>query len=678
MTKPFRPYISIAMTLILFLLQMYCYAQEKSKVQYGKVTPGDFTLPGSLTIDSSTSAVILSDVGSVKFVGNTHGWISHVFQRRTRIRILDKRALSLATVHIELYTADSEDPEKADNILASVYNLENGNVVETKLDKKDIFEERTSKTHGEKKFTLPAVRAGSIIEYTYTITSHYYYTLPSWEFQSINYPCLWSEFEVVIPQLLTYVFVRQGVHEFAVNKGEEGHETYKVTSKSSIGLASRDEDQFVTANTVKHRWAMKDIPAFHEESYLSTPANYLDKITFQLEKTYNGEDTKVYTNTWTKATEELLKDESFGLPLDEENIWLDDLLTRITQGTSGLDAAKAIYYYMNSHFTCTNHYNKFIRTNLRDVVKKNSGTVGDLNLLLIAMLRKKGFVADPVLLSTRDFGFNIIKYPVLDKLNYVIARVSIDGKVYYLDAAHPQLGFGQLAGNCYNGHARIISNKDSASIYFQADSLLEKKATMVFISSTEKGLEGSYHSVAGLQESYNTREKVGEIGIKEYFKRIQTGYGDDLEITNPDIDSLKRPEDPITIHYEFTMKQGLDAPILYFNPLLADAWRENPFKAAVRKYPVEMPYAMDDLYIFNMEIPPGYAVDEIPKSAKVAYNGDQGSFEYLTAKQGTTIQLRCHLKLNRAYFPSEDYSTLRDFFAFIVKKESEQIVLKKL
>jgi hypothetical protein len=125
------------------------------------------------------------------------------------------------------------------------------------------------------------------------------------------------------------------------------------------------------------------------------------------------------------------------------------------------------------------------------------------------------------------------------------------------------------------------------------------------------------------------------------------------------------------------MKQGPDAPILYFNPLLADAWRENPFKAAERKYPVEMHYAMDDLYVFNMEIPPGYVVDEIPKSAKVAFNGDQGSFEYLIAKQGTLIQLRCHLKLNRACFPSEDYATLRDFFGFIVKKENEQIVLKK-
>jgi hypothetical protein len=39
--------------------------------------------------------------------------------------------------------------------------------------------------------------------------------------------------------------------------------------------------------------------------------------------------------------------------------------------------------------------------------------------------------------------------------------------------------------------------------------------------------------------------------------------------------------------------------------------------------------------------------------------------------------MRCRLLTNKANFSPEDYSTLRDFYAFIVQKESEQIVLKK-
>jgi hypothetical protein len=39
--------------------------------------------------------------------------------------------------------------------------------------------------------------------------------------------------------------------------------------------------------------------------------------------------------------------------------------------------------------------------------------------------------------------------------------------------------------------------------------------------------------------------------------------------------------------------------------------------------------------------------------------------------------MRSRIKLTKANFKPEDYGTLREFFAFIVKKQSEQIVFKK-
>ena len=667
--------------LCLTLPQNYCSAQEKLKGQYGKVISGDFSTPPSAIIDSNANAVILSDIGSVHFVGNRSNWFSYVFKKQTRIKILNKKAFDLATIHIRLFTLD-EDPEHiehVDNLSASTFNLENGQVTEIKLDKKDVFEEKEDKNWVLKKFTMPAVKEGSIIEYTYTITSPYNFNLPHWEFQSINNPCLWSEYEVTIPQALFYITVRQGVHAFAIDKGSEGHATYKVTKKAEAGaLANQDEDLIVSANTIQHRWVMKDVPAFHNERYLTTPWNYIDKIDFQLSKTYNGAEYSDETNNWKKATEELLQRDNFGQTLNDDKEEVNSLADRITANSSGaLERARSIYYYMTGHFTCTDHYDKYITTDLQDVIKKNSGTVGDINLLLIALLRKKGLQADPVVLSTRDYGYNLSSYPVLSRLNYVIARLRIYDKVYYLDAARPQLGFGQLAGDCYNGHARIISNKDSGSVWFEADSLKEKKTTMVMITPTDKGLEGTYQSTLGQQESYNTRERVGGKGMAGYFKDIQTSYGEDLDISNTGIDSLERREDPVRVYYDFTLKQAPGAPLIYFNPLFADAWRENPFKAAERKYPVEMPYVMDDIYLFSMQVPEGYTVDELPKSARVKFNDDQGLFEYILQAQDGLVQLRCHLKLNKAFFQPDDYNNLRDFFAFVVKKENEQIVLKK-
>ena len=652
-------------------------AQDKAKNTFGKVTPADFVLPSRSIIDSNANAVILSDAGDVHFVGNKEGWFSYVYKRQTRIKLLNKKAFELATVKLYLYGAADGDHEVLSKVEASAYNLENGQVVPTRLDSKDVFLNKIEKDRTEAKFSVPGAKEGTILEYTYTITSGYIGDLPSWEFQREDYPCLESEYQVDIPQTLSYVLVRQGVHPYSVDKGSVGYGSYQVAEKVETGVGGVDHNMTVSASTIKHIWVMKDVPAFGSEPYLTTPRNYIDQLSFQLSSTNNGETSTDHNNSWASATERLLERRDFGGPLSEDNDWLDQPLANVAGNSDALAQARAIYYYVASHFTCTNYYDPFVKTSFHDAVKANSGTVGDINLLLIAMLRKRRFQADPVLLSTREHGFNMVTYPILEKLNYVITRLNLGGKIYYLDAARPQLGFGQLAANCYNGYARIISKTDSGSVYFEADSLKEKNVTMVLIASTDKGLEGSWQSTLGPQRSYEVRRRVGEHGQKDYFKDIQTRYGDDLDVSNGGIDSLDRLEDPVKVHYEFQLKQPMGSQVLYFTPIMGDGWRENPFAAAERKYPVEMPYVMDQTYVFSMEIPTGYVVDEIPKSAKVAFNGDQGYFEYLVGQSGDQIQLRCRVRLSKAWFPAEDYANLRDFFAFIVKKQSEQIVLKK-
>jgi hypothetical protein len=384
-------------------------------------------------------------------------------------------------------------------------------------------------------------------------------------------------------------------------------------------------------------------------------------------------------STWTKATDELMKLEDFGAPLKEENEWLDPLLEKIVKSPGDpLQQAREIYYYISGNFTCTDHNDKYIVTTLRDVVKKQSGSVGDLNLLLAAMLRRRHIKADPVLLSTREFGFNPSQYPILDRLNYVICRAEAGGQVYYLDAARPKLAFGSLPENCYNGHARIISEKDSGSVYFWSDSLKEKENILVILSNGVRGgLEGSFQSVSGYPGSYEIREKAGRSGVPGFFKDIQTSYGEDMRISNGGIDSLDNPEVPLTIHYDLQLSANNGEDLIYFNPILSGDYKENPFSAADRKYPVEMPHTLDWTYILNMEIPGGYAVEELPKSARVSFNGNEGSFEYLVANEGGRIQLRSRVKLDRTEFLPQDYNMLRDFFAYIVKKQSEQIVFKK-
>jgi len=97
-----------------------------------------------------------------------------------------------------------------------------------------------------------------------------------------------------------------------------------------------------------------------------------------------------------------------------------------------------------------------------------------------------------------------------------------------------------------------------------------------------------------------------------------------------------------------------------------------------RNYPVEFPFAQKETYILNMEVPKGYKVDELPKSTRVKLNDNEGMFEYIIRAQGENIQLMSRLILNKATYLPEDYATLRDFYAFVIKKQAEQIVFKKV
>src|SRR5690348_182768 len=135
---------------LLILLLSFClfklqnFAQEKAPVKFGKVTPEDFK-PTVYDIDSSASAVIIADVGSTEMLGNSKGSISLEFQKYRRARILNKNGYDIGNVSIGIYT-NGDAEEELVNLKAVTYNLENGKVVETKLEtKSSVFKDKINK-----------------------------------------------------------------------------------------------------------------------------------------------------------------------------------------------------------------------------------------------------------------------------------------------------------------------------------------------------------------------------------------------------------------------------------------------------------------------------------------------------------------------------------------------------
>jgi len=650
-------------------------AQDKLNIKFGKISAADFDLSKN-KYDSGAAAVVIADMGESKFAGNNKSGFSIIYTHFKRSKIINKNGIDLATVEIPLYTSGKAE-EKLESLKAVTYNLENGKIVETKLDDKSIFTEKSSKNLIIKKFTFPAVKEGSIIEFSYRQSSDFLFNLQPWAFQG-EYPELWSEYEVTIPEYFNYVTLTQGYQQFASGR-QPVVEHYQVNIDNGAG---RSEVLTLDPTATDSRYVMKNVPPLKEEKFTTTLANHISKIEFQLSSIHYPNSTyQDILGNWPKLGERLRESEDFGIDINKNNGWLSDDLKIITNGAKdSYEKAEKIFAYVRDNFTCTSHSDLYMSNNLKTVFKNKSGTVAEINLLLTAMLNHENISTTPVILSTRAHGKTNEIYPLIDRFNYVICAANINNSFYFLDASQPVMGFGRLPQYCYNGHGRMLTKEMPQPVYLEPDSLREQKLTSVFIINDpqQKGvLNGGFKSDLGYIESYELRDLLRKKTKEDYFKDIKSHFTGEIEIANGAIDSLKQPDYPASVHYDFTLKNVFTEDIVYFSPMLSEAYKENPFKAAERRYPVEMPYVSDEIYSFNMEIPEGYTVDEIPKSTKVSLNDVDGMFEYLVAKDETNVQLRCRIKLNKANFTPDDYNSLREFFGYIVKKQSEQIVFKK-
>lgn len=660
------------------LLAFTATAQDKLKIKYGKVDPEEFK-KDRFDQDTGAHAIVLADIGSSEFEADGGGF-QLIFKVHRRIRILDKNGYDAATVEIPLYKGVT-DEEKVSNLKAAAYNLENGKVVETRLESKSVFTDKQTKNLILKKFTLPAVKEGTIIEYSYTVTSDFYFNLRSWAFQG-QYPIIWSEYAVTIPEYFDYIFLAQGYHAFQDRTKKDFQKlfSFRVNQAGAYGGGTgRSETFSLIAGVTTHRWIAVDVPALKDESFTTSLRNHITKIEFQLSAIkYPNTPVKPIMSTWPKLTEEMLKDEDYGAALDKNNGFLGDVVDKlVADANTPREKAEKIYAYVRDNFTCTEHSALWMEKSFKNILSAKSGNVTEINLLLLAMLRRAKLEAQPVILSTRDHGMVYSLYPIRNRFNYtIVAFTSAEGTVY-LDASHPFLGFGKLDQSCYNGDARMVT-QEALALRFDADSLLEQKFTSVILAKGENGtIKGSFQQRPTYFESYNIRSKIKEKGKEEYFKPLVKSYfNTEVKLGNKEIEDLTRLETPIMVKYDFELDPG-GQDVFYLNPLFGEATKTNPFKALERKYPVEMPCVFDEVYSFNMEVPDGYVVDELPQSAAARYNEDEGLFQYMIQQSDNTIQFRCRTKLNKANFPPEEYASLREFFDLVVKKQAEQIVLKK-
>ena len=673
--------LSLLTLLAILLFAIPVCAQVQSQIKFNDVSAKDFLI-NNLSFDATHGAVIIADVGKSSFVTNSKGYFSIVYKHQRRVKILSAKGFDIATVNIPLYKSSLSDAEELLlSLKASTYNLIDGKVIETKLNKDDVFKEVQDRNHSIRKFTMPVVKEGSIIEYSYTIQSDFLFNLQPWSFQG-SYPRIWSEYELNLPQFFQYVFLTKGYQKFHIKDAKQKFQHYVVRQTSERGLAESDNIISLSSTNTISRWVMKNVPAINEETFTTNIENYTSNIEFQQSGIqFPDMPFKNILGSWETLALELMKDKDFGADFTTiDKNWLNEITQGLTlNGKSEIDKTRLIYEYVQKNFSSKGLKGIYLSQPLRETFKSKKGYVPDLNLLLTLLLKNAGLDAEPVLLSTRSNGFPIEDYPIINQYNYVVSKVIMNNKIYYLDASNKHLGFNKLPQTCYNGAGISIAlNPHSEPLH--SDSIKESKVTNIFLMNDQKNKnkwQGSLDSYLGYYESLNIREEIDQKGKETYITKMKDAYTGDFSIDDIKIEALEDDEKVIKMNYSLAVNRDAENNLIYFNPMIKEGMNENYFKSTKRNYPVELPYKMEETYHFHIEIPEGYEIDELPKSTRASLNEQDITFEYLISKTASGVALLSKLSINKSVFPADEYEDLKGFFDFIVKKNAEQIVFKK-
>ncbi len=655
---------------LLFSLMLAGFFSGQIKAQTSPFTieplkKTDFS-PVSPLLTPETEAVILQEYGETVLDATPQTGFFTKFHYFKRLLILNKNGISLAKDSV--YYNKEVEGKKLKSLHVSTYNLENGEIVKTGLTEKEMFDENPKDEVRKLKIAFPNVKTGSILEVEYTVNSGSG-NLRDWYFQR-QIPVLHSSYSATIPNNWNYSTTLQNTKYLTVK--------HKDSLVKNI-YSWKYEYENITFYTLS--WNFENIPPMKIEPFTSTIDNYIGCIKFQLSlrPIKPGESERVI-NDWQWVSDRYLTAPDFGMTVEDPSPWMFKLAKTVVQPTDpDLEKAHKLYALVRDHMKMESQ-SRWITENasLADIYKSGRGNSAEINLLLASILNTQKLHAQGVILATRASGFTNEEYPVMDNFNYAICRVEIAGKAYYLDATDHTLGFGKLPLYCYNGQARVI-DKNPYAVYLNPDSVRESSSISVVIEKdpSNKFLNADWTERPGYYKSAEIRQNILDNNSQNDFSK---SYSKNKSFPEK-IDSflISNPEDlerSLTLH--FKLQISAYGEHYYFNPMMNAGLEKNPFISADRNYPVELPYVFDDVFVLNMEIPEGYEVEELPKSVRIKLNETDGIFEYLIQKNENTIQFKNVLNIKKATFAPEDYNTLRDFYAYVVKKQAEQIVFKKI
>lgn len=639
------------------------FAQKEFPV-FGKIDLADLEVKDCL-FDPGADAFKLIDIGKVYFSRNTDSTSPFftMHERRVRIKILKPSGINNGNLIIPYLSINNE--ERIVKIEACTFNIsEDHTIKKTTVQKSSIFNRRINQQSSELMLVFPEVKVGSVIEYKYLIQKKSVTEIKDWYFQS-RMPTKYSGYEVNIPSVFHYT-----IHPLTADSLERKEKRF-IDRMMIKGTAASQE-------ILQKTFIMRNLPAVQNEPYMGSARDYMQRLSFRLiEIDYGNGNTINAHSEWDEVVTELNKDPDFGSQLNQKLPEAADLIAA-AKSYNGLENRMAfLYQYVQKKTQWNEEESIYSFKGIKKTFIDQSGSSGDLNLLLLSLLKQAGIKTLPVLFSTRRNGLVNTTLPFISQFNTVMALVSINDNEYLLDAANKNVTYHLKPSKILNTKGFVV--KEGAERWLEVSDSLNSFRNITAISAyidtsgTMKGDALVSSSGYARKERLEDWQKSKELFRDRYFKMEELALvAGEVQVENLENDAL-----PLEQKLPFSIQLNRSGQHHYFRLNLFSGLEDNPFMSAERHTDIEFGYLQEYKMYANYSIPANYLFEELPKDISLIMPDTSISFKRFITTESNAINVRISIDFRRSWFSVAEYPEFAAFYKILLSKLNEQVVLRK-
>lgn len=649
--------------------------------RYGRVSKEEIEEKQHPLYPEADAAILYREV-KTEFQYNQDAGFTLATEVFERVKIYNQKGVDWATKKIQISKTEGTY-EEIKNEKGATYNLENGKVVSERLRNTGIFKTQKHRYQDEITLTLPNVKEGSVIEYSYMIYSPYVRYIDYYDLQ-YEIPVNKINVQVVIPEYFEYNLHQKGWLNIPISTKKTDRKmfyTYRSgfinNPRLSVNRESTNKEiDFIENNYIVE---MDNVPPMEKEPYAINTSNYKSALSFELSYVkFPGATGENLIMSWDAVAKTLNDRASLGGELKKSGYFKSDLDAILAQSSDVPSKLVHIYEFVKNKMTHNGYMAIGSYDGLAQAYKQNTGSNAEINMILIAMLQNAGIEAYPILVSTKSNGIPL--FPTIDGFNYLICGAVVHGQVVLLDAANKLLVPQMLHPETINWQGRLIKS-NGTSEWVQLYNSQEQARFNVLVNAEinqTTTLRGSVKAQRTGHFGYLYREEFGSINKTSRRNMIDQLY--QIETENLEVENVNNVYENVVESYDFTSDNLVEeiAGKLYIHPILFFTEKENIFQAEKRIYPVDYTFARDYRYMVNIKVPEGYRVESLPSNVTVQMPENYGTFRFLISDQGHQVQVSLQQTINQSLIPTEIYDDLKMFYQAAIDKMNEKIVLAKI